>query len=63
MFGSSIVVVVLQLIDLLRYLGDVFDREDAVVTQIALDVPPVCWKDSRFYTVEEDANGYPVVKK
>jgi hypothetical protein len=36
------------------YLYDVFGREGAFVTQVALDYPPQIWKDSRLYTIEED---------
>ncbi len=45
------------------YLYDVFDHEGEFLTQIALDNPPQVWKDSRLYTIEEDAGGYPVVRR
>jgi len=45
------------------YLYDVFDRNGAFVTRIELEYPPKIWKNSFLYSIEEDAEGYPVVKK
>lgn len=45
------------------YLYDVFGREGVFMTRIELDFPPVLWKDSKLYTIEEDREGYPVVKR
>lgn len=45
------------------YLYDVFDPEGNFVTRIALEYPPRIWRDSRLYTIEEDEEGFPVVKR
>ncbi|MFA9455083.1 MAG: hypothetical protein ACERK6_14350, partial [Candidatus Aminicenantaceae bacterium] len=45
------------------YLYDVFDRAGSFVTRIALDSIPRIWKGSKLYTIEEDEDGYPVVKR
>ena len=45
------------------YLYDVFDPDGDFVTRIALEYPPRIWRDSRLYTIEEDGEEFPVVKR
>ena len=45
------------------YLYDVFDRKGAWVTRIVLESPPGIWKGSKLYTIEEEEDGYPIVKR
>ncbi len=45
------------------YLYDVFDSTGSFVTLIELEYPPRLWKDSRLYTIEEDRDGYLLLRR
>ena len=42
---------------------DVFDPEGKYMARIALKFRPQAWKNERLYTMEEDAEGYQIVKR
>lgn len=45
------------------FLYDVFDRDGLFAARIPLVFPPRIWKGSKLFTIEEDGEGYPVVKR
>lgn len=45
------------------YFYDVFDSEGSYITKISLMGNPGIWKNHKLYTIEEDAEGYQVVKR
>ncbi len=42
---------------------DVFDSEGRFIARVPLKVKPRVWKDNNLYTLEEDEEGYQVVKR
>ena len=42
---------------------DVFDSEGKYIVRISLKFRPQAWKNKRLYTMEEDEDGYQVVKR
>jgi hypothetical protein len=45
------------------YMFDVFDQEGICIAKIYLKSRPRCFRNDRMYTVEEDADGFHVVKR
>jgi hypothetical protein len=45
------------------YLFDVFDAEGKYVAKAVFGAIPQCWKGGKFYTIEEDDDGYQYVKR
>ena len=45
------------------YYYDVFDSEGKYITKIPLKYPPQVWKKNRLYTIEEDEEGFHIVKR
>lgn len=45
------------------YFHDVFDSEGRFITKIAFKFPPQIWKMGKFYSIEEDEDGYQMVKR
>jgi hypothetical protein len=45
------------------YYYDVFDSEGKYVAKIHLKFPPRIWKRNKLYTIEEDQNGFQMVKR
>jgi hypothetical protein len=46
-----------------KYYHDVFDSEGRYAAKVALKDRPQVWKKQKFYTIEEDEEGYQVVKR
>jgi hypothetical protein len=46
-----------------RYYFDVFDAEGRYITKVAIGGQPKVWKKNHLYTLDEDAQGYPMVKR
>jgi len=42
---------------------DVFDSEGKYISKIPLKVRPQVWKENKLYTIEEDEDGFQIVKK
>jgi hypothetical protein len=42
---------------------DVFDSEGKYIARISLKYRPVAWKKNKLYTIEENEDGFPVVKR
>jgi len=45
------------------YYYDVFDSEGKYIAKIHLKFPPRIWKRNKLYTIEEDQNGFHMVKR
>jgi hypothetical protein len=45
------------------YYFDLFDAQGRYVSKIPLKGEPIVWKNGKLYTIEEDDEGYKVVKK
>lgn len=45
------------------YFYDVFDQAGKQITKIHLKVKPIIWKDHKLYTIEEDDDGFHVIKR
>jgi len=45
------------------YSQDVFDSNGKYIVRISLKYRPQAWKNNRLYTIEEDEEGYQVVKR
>ncbi len=45
------------------YYYDIFDSEGKYMAKIHLKFPPLIWKRNRLYTIEEDENGFQMVKR
>ncbi len=45
------------------YYFDVFDSEGKYIAKIALKFPPEVWKKNKLYTIEEDEEGFQMVKR
>lgn len=45
------------------YYYDVFDSEGKYIAKIPLRIQPLIWKENKLYTIEEDEEGFQVVKK
>lgn len=46
-----------------RYYYDVFDRDGRYIAKIPLKMRPRIWKRNQLYTIEEDEEGYQIVKR
>lgn len=46
-----------------EYYYDVFDQEGRYIAKIPLRMRPMVWKKNKFYTIEEDEQGYQAVKR
>lgn len=46
-----------------EYYYDVFDQEGRYIAKIPLKMRPMVWKKNKFYTIEEDEEGYQIVKR
>ncbi len=45
------------------YYYDVFDSEGKFIAKVHLKFPPRIWKRNKLYTIEEDENGFQMVKR
>jgi len=45
------------------YYYDVFDSDGRYIAKIPLRMRPEVWKNDKLYTIEEDADGYQVIKR
>ena len=45
------------------YYHDVFDPEGRFITKVAFEFSPQIWKFGKFYTIEEDEDGFQYVKR
>jgi hypothetical protein len=42
---------------------DIFDSEGKFIAQVRLKMNPMIWKKGYMYTIEDDAEGFKVVKR
>jgi len=49
--------------DEVGYYYDVFDSEGKYIAKIPLKIRPLIWKKGKLYTIEEDDDGYQLVKR
>ena len=46
-----------------KYYYDVFDKEGKYIAKILLSFFPRTWKNNKLYTIEEDEEGYQIIKR
>jgi len=46
-----------------NFIGDVFDKDGHYLAEIVLPSRRVFFTSSHLYTIEEDADGYPIIKR
>ncbi len=52
-----------QIIDKNKFYYDIFDPEGRYLAKIPLKMNPLFWKKSKLYTIEEDEEGFQMVKR